>query len=107
MKKLGWLNTISLHLFQDEQGDLYVSRESEYTDHDAGVYIAFPASGSKHDLDAVVAEIRQLTEDPTTRLVAAVRAAVAEYQNEDTIELDLDPLTEALEEFDQAVAERQ
>jgi hypothetical protein len=106
MKHLGYLNTISLHLLQDRDGDLYLSRDAE--DNGEGLYIAFPAAraGGK-TLDDVVAEIKALTEDPTARLVAAVRAAVAHYTDESAFEFDGDPLVAALAEFDAAVEARQ
>jgi hypothetical protein len=106
MKKLGYLKTLDLHLLQDSDGDLYVSRNEEYIGN--GVYIAFPsAPDGGRDLDSVVAEIKALTEDPTARLVAAVRAAVAHYTDESAFEFDGDPLVAALAEFDAAVESRQ
>lgn len=105
MKHLGYLKTIDLHLLQDGDGDLALSTNA--IGSGALTYIAFPSTGSTHDFDAFVAEVKALTEDPTARLVRAVRAAVVAFQDEDTIEVDLHDLADALVDFDAAVEARQ
>ena len=102
MKTLGYLESCSAYLLQDEDGDLALSLDESGYD-----LIYFVFSSNEGSVDDFAAEVKALTEDPTTRLVAAVREAVEHYTDESAFEFDGDPLVAALAEFDAAVAERQ
>lgn len=100
MKHLGYIDSIGLHVFVDADGDVKVSVTPDLED---GLWV----SGNGVTLDDTVAAIKALTADPTTRLVAAVRAAVVAYKDPDDIEVNLQDLVDAYEAFEAAAAERQ
>jgi hypothetical protein len=101
MKKLGTLS-VGLDVFRGDDGDIIIQEEDNASSRK--YYLGYPGDG----FEGTLKELAELTKvDPHERLISAVRAAVASYHDESLLEIDLDPLTDALDAFDAAVAERQ